>query len=236
MNPLKVLVLAIIATAFTWHPIAVKAQNKEWRQMHQGNRAFRTGQYNSAAVSYMKALRRNPQNARALFNLADTYLAKGDVRAADSLFVLAANAEKSKTIKSMAYHNRGYIRQKAALTDREGQQQLLRQAIELYKQALRLNPKDEDTRYNLALCQKQLKESAQKNSPQNKPSQQKQKEQDKKKQPNQSQAQIQPANTEQRPDKRQTEQYLNLSRQAEKNVQQRIKNQQPRQKSLDKNW
>ena len=61
----------------------------------------------------------------------------------------------------MAFHNRGYIRQKMALADRERQQQLLRDAIEQYKQALRLNPRDNDTRYNLALCQKQLKDSQQ---------------------------------------------------------------------------
>lgn len=230
------LILAVFPF-FVLHSESMVAQNREWRQMHQGNRLFHAQQYDGAAVEYMKALNGNSQNARALFNLADAYLAKGDVRAADSLFILAADAEKNKTVKSMAFHNRGYIRQKAALTDREGQQQLLRQAIELYKQALRLNPQDNDTRYNLALCQKQLKESSQKNNPQEKPSAQKQKPQDdKNKQQNQDKAQMQPANTEQRPDKKQAERYLNLSRQAEKNVQQRVKNQQPRQKSLEKNW
>ena len=37
----------------------------------------------------------------------------------------------------------------------------LPQCIEAYKQALRNNPKDDETRYNLALAQKQLKDQQQ---------------------------------------------------------------------------
>ena len=168
-----------------------------------------------------------------MFNLADTYLAKGDAKLADSLFTQAAQHERNPQVKSMAFHNRGYIRQTAALHDQQNQQQLLRQAIEQYKQALRLNPHDNDTRYNLVLCQRQLKDSPNKNQQQQQKQQKQQ--QDKNQQQQQQQQQRQESHQNQQ-SKQQTEQYINLSRQAERDARQRVNNRQPRQKSLDKNW
>lgn len=86
-------------------------------------------------------------------------------------------------------------------------------AIDHYKQALRLNPRDNDTRYNLALCQKQLK-----NNKEDKEQQQQQNQQEK---GNENTPQKQEQNNQQKQqpnqqDKQQTEQYLNLAKQAEK--------------------
>ena len=211
------------------------AQTAEWQLMHRGNAAFRAHNYDAAATLYREALHHNPHSARALFNLGDTYLAKGDARAADSLYLEASRLEKNAQVKSMAFHNRGYIRQKMALADRERQQQLLRDAIEQYKQALRLNPRDNDTRYNLALCQKQLKDSQQ--SQQQKEKKDKQQPQPKQKQ----QQQQQQEQTQQQPqpsksDREQNERYANLAKQAEQKALQKINNRQPRQRTLNKNW
>ena len=205
------------------------AQTAEWQLMHRGNAAFRAHNYDAAATLYREALHHNPHSARALFNLGDTYLAKGDARAADSLYLEASRLEKNAQVKSMAFHNRGYIRQKMALADRERQQQLLRDAIEQYKQALRLNPRDNDTRYNLALCQKQLKDSQQS---------QQQKEKKDKQQPQQQQQQEQTQQQPQpsKPDREQNERYANLAKQAEQKALQKINNRQPRQRTLNKNW
>lgn len=211
------------------------AQTAEWQLMHRGNAAFRAHNYDAAATLYREALHHNPHSARALFNLGDTYLAKGDARAADSLYLEASRLEKNAQVKSMAFHNRGYIRQKMALADRERQQQLLRDAIEQYKQALRLNPRDNDTRYNLALCQKQLKDSQQ--------SQQKKEKKDKqqpqpqqKQQPQQQQEQTQQQSQPSKSDREQNERYANLAKQAEQKALQKINNRQPRQRTLNKNW
>ena len=206
------------------------AQTAEWQLMHRGNAAFRAHNYDAAATLYREALHHNPHSARALFNLGDTYLAKGDARAADSLYLEASRLEKNAQVKSMAFHNRGYIRQKMALSDRERQQQLLRDAIEQYKQALRLNPRDNDTRYNLALCQKQLKDSQQSQQQKEKDKQQQQKQQQQ--QQEQTQQQPQPSKS----DREQNERYANLAKQAEQKALQKINNRQPRQRTLNKNW
>lgn len=211
------------------------AQTAEWQLMHRGNAAFRARNYDAAATLYREALHHNPHSARALFNLGDTYLAKGDARAADSLYLEASRLEKNAQVKSMAFHNRGYIRQKMALADRERQQQLLRDAIEQYKQALRLNPRDNDTRYNLALCQKQLKDSQQsQQQKEKKDKQQPQQQQKQQQQQQQEQTQQQPQPS--KSDREQNERYANLAKQAEQKALQKINNRQPRQRTLNKNW
>ena len=226
---LKVWCLLAMATG------TATAQTAEWQLMHRGNAAFRAHNYDAAATLYREALHHNPHSARALFNLGDTYLAKGDARAADSLYLEASRLEKNAQVKSMAYHNRGYIRQKMALADRERQQQLLRDAIEQYKQALRLNPRDNDTRYNLALCQKQLKDSQQsQQQKEKKDKQQPQQQQKQKQQQQQEQTQQQPQPS--KSDREQNERYANLAKQAEQKALQKINNRQPRQRTLNKNW
>lgn len=227
----------IFFCTFLSFPALLYAQSKEYKLIHKGNMEFRAKHYDKAATIYMQALKTNPNNARALFNLADTYLAKGDPKAADSLYNKVTQIEKNSQIKSMAWHNRGYICQTEALHNQEQQQQLLRQAIDYYKQALRLNPNDNDTRYNLVLCQHQLKNDKNNQSQQNQQQKQqqqkkneqnqKEKQQDKQEQQNQQQKQQQ---------QQQTERYINLARQAEQRALQKLKGQQPRQKSLDKNW
>ena len=196
------------------------AQTQQWKLMHQGNRAFRNNKFDDAADYYRAALKTNPKDARAHFNLGDTYLAKGDMKAAMAEYYSVVSLEKNAVVKGMAFHNRGYIYQKQAGTNAKEKQQLLRKAIEEYKNALRLRPNDDGTRYNLALCQKQLRDE------QNKKDQ---------KQDDQKSPQQQQDNKQEQKDPA-TEQYLNLSRQAEKRALEKIKNGQPVHRGLDKNW
>lgn len=217
--------------------IQLLAQTKTYQLVHQGNRTFRKGDYKAAQSFYFKAQQGKDASARTTFNLGNTYLAQGDPHTADSLFAKAAQSERNPIVRSMAHHNRGYICQRAALENQQQQQQLLRQAIEHYKQALRLNPRDNDTRYNLALCQKQLKDNQDQQKNQQKQQQQQQKQQEQKQQQQQQQQNKdneQNKQTEQ--ERQQMEQYLNLARQAEQRTLQRLKKQQSRQRALRKNW
>lgn len=216
-----------------------QSQNTIYRYTHMGNQRFHRNQTDAATTYYLKVLGKDASNSRAMFNLANVYLTKGNVQAADSLYNRVTQLERNPQMRAMAWHNRGYISQTAALHSREQQQQLLRQAIEHYKQSLRLNPHSELTRYNLALCQKQLKNNPQSQQRQ----QQKQKQQQKNQQKNQQksnndqqQQQQQNQKKQQQQDRQQTEQYMNLARQAERRALERLKKQQPRQRSLEKNW
>ena len=214
--------LLLLLTAGVVDTSHCMAQNKIYRYTHMGNKQFLNENAEEAATFYRKVLQKSPNNSRAMFNLADTYLTKGDVKAADSLYNRVTQLEKNPQIRSMAWHNRGYISQTAALQNKEQEQNMLRQAIEHYKQALRLNPHDNRTRYNLALCQKQLK---------NNPNKQNNKDKQQNKQQQQEQQKQQSPQ-----DKQQMQQYMNLAKQAEKRALEKLKQHQPRQRSLQKNW
>ena len=213
------------------------AQTPEWINLHKGNSAFKAGDMSTAEKAYRQALKANPHSARAAFNLGDVYLNKKDAQNALKFYERAAKQEKSKLVRAMAYHNMGYIHHVAKEYDR---------AINYYKDALRNNPKDDDTRYNLVLCQQQKRQQDQQK--QNKNANDKQQQQDKQgkndKNSPESNQQQRPNDRKERPEQQQSgiskenaEQLLNLSRQNEQQTRRKIDHaQQPRVKQLDKNW
>lgn len=205
--------------------------------VRQGNKQFRAGNYAEAEVSYRKAVEKNPQNAQALYNLGNALLGQRKDSAAVSQFEQAAKLETNPIRKSQAFHNIGVVCQ--------GQKQFA-QAIEAYKESLRNNPADDETRYNLELCKRQQKQQQDQQNQQNKDNkdnkdqknkkdQQKQ-DQDKKDQQKQDQQQQQ--QNKQQMSKENAEQMLNAAIQEEKQTQERMKKaqQQPNRRSLQKNW
>ena len=119
-------------------------------------------------------------------------------------------------------------------------------AVEAYKESLRNNPKDDETRYNLALAQKQLQDQQQnqdQNQDQDKQDQQKeqdkQQDQQKDQQQNQDQQQqpSQPEKKDNEMSKENAEQLLNSVMQDEKDVQDKVRKQQVLQGGrLEKDW
>lgn len=210
------------------------AQTREWKLMHQGNRHFNKGDYTSAEKYYREALKADPRNTRATFNLGDTYLAQNNPQEAMKMYADAAKSEPNSVIRAMAFHNMGYIHHK---------NKQYAEAIKYYKEALRNNPHDEDTRYNLALCQRQLKDDR---SKQDKQSDQKnpsagndeQQQDNKQNQPQKNQPNPQEEQNGSGMSDSNAEQLLNLSRQAEQDTRDKLNRQPlaPRKKSLRKNW
>lgn len=207
-----ILVILLSLPAFT-----VSAQSEEWKLIHKGNRLFHDKQYNAAGKLFEKSLKINPNNARASYNLGNVRTAQNNPEEALKLYQAAAEHEKSPLVRSMAYHNRGYIHQRLAGASSSGEekQNNLKAAIAEYKRALRENPALEASRYNLALCQKQLKENKDRQNRQ----QQQQQQQDKQQQ-------------QEKPD---NQPLINYARQAEKRTRDKL-NARPRQRALDKNW
>ena len=202
--------------------------------VQQGNKQFRAGDYANAEVSYRKALEKNDRNPQALYNLGNALMAQNKDSAAVVEFEKSAKVESNSLRKSMAYHNMGVICQR---------HQMYGEAIDAYKQSLRLNPHDDETRYNLALCKRQ-----QKQQDQNKDNQQQQntddKGQDKKdeqkqdEQKQQDQQKQEQQKQEPKMSKENAEQLLNAAMQQEKQTQDRMKKaqQQPQRRNIEKNW
>lgn len=226
-------IITLILFFLTLYP--AMGQTTEWKLTTQGNRAFQRKDYSQAEINYMNVLKNNPKNVAALFNLGNVQLAKGNAQAAFDFFQQCQNASQDKSLAALALHNQGYIYQATAMssTKEDERQRALREAINYYKQSLRINPSDHNTRYNLALCQKLLKEIPSNNQQ----SQQSPEPQsaDQQEQPNEQQEQQE---QQQNSNDKQTQQLLNLAKQAEKRAKEKVdkamRNRRP--KNLEKNW
>ena len=205
------------------------------RHVKQGNKQFQKRDFNEAETSYRKALEKNKENPQALYNLGNALLAQGQDTTAIKFFEQAAKVEKNPLRQSQSFHNLGTILQG---------RRMFGEAIEQYKQALRLNPNDDDARYNLVLCKHQLENqpnNQQQGDNKNQDGQKEKQEQEQQQQQQQKQQQQeQQKQQEQKPEmsKENAEQLLNAAMQQEKQTQKRMKEaqKQPQRRQVEKNW
>ena len=217
-----VLLLLFAATA------AVAQTDRQY--VTSGNKLFRNGQFDQAEVAYRKAIEKNPRNPQAHYNLGNALMAQKKDSAAVQSLQKSTELETSKIRKAMAFHNMGVVCQ---------QHKMYGEAIEAYKSALRLNPKDDATRYNLELCKRQQKnQQNQKNQNQQDKDNKDKNGKDKKNDKQKNDKQDQNKKKENKMSKENAEQMLNAAMQQEKSTQQRIKKamQRPRSAKLDKEW
>ena len=213
--------------------IATANAQADRQHIRQGNKLYRQEKYDKAEVEYQKALAANQRNPQAIYNLGCAMMMQQKDSAAIVQFENAGKLETDKRRKSMAFHNMGWICQK---------HQMYAEAIEAYKESLRNNPDDNETRYNLALCQRQQKKNQQNQGGGGKDDKKQDDEQDKKDKKDQNQQQDQQKQQQPPPkdqmSKENAEQLLNAAMQEEKQTQERMKKaqQQPQKRRLEKNW
>lgn len=194
-----------------------------------GNRHFHQQNFVKAEAEYRKSLSVNPENPQALYNLGCALMMQKKDSAAVQQFEKAARVEKARMRKAKIYHNIGYVCQS---------NKLYGDAIKAYKESLRNNPSDDETRYNLALCKRLEKKNQNKNKKNQQNKDKEKKKEDNKKDQNQNKNEQQKQNSQERMSKDNAEQLLNAAMQNEQQTQRRIKEAMRRQKSkkLDKNW
>ena len=226
----RLILLLFISLTSYLSPLTTNAQSD--RQMiRQGNKLYRKGNVAEAEVSYRKAVERNERNAQANYNLGNALMGQRKDSLAITQLEKAAKLETNPLRRAQAYHNMGVICQ---------QHRMFGEAIEAYKEALRNNPTDNETRYNLALCKRQQQEQQQDQNEQNKDNKDNKDKQDQQKQEQQQKQdeQKQEQQQKQQMSKENAEQLLNAAMQEEKQTQERMKKaqQQPQKRRLEKNW
>jgi tetratricopeptide (TPR) repeat protein len=221
---------------------------KDAEHIYDGNNMYFSGKISESAAKYAKALEANPNNRKANFNLGNSLyknallikngklglppnakmtpdsLSKLILDQAAQNFAVVANSISNKDTLHQAWHNIGncYLQKKE-----------YQQAVDAYKKSLKYNPKDEETRYNLAYALKNLPKDkkgggggGQNQQQQNKKEEDKNAK-DKNAQPQQSQM-----------SKEQADQLLKALMNSEKKLQDKRKQKQedPGKHTIDKDW
>jgi tetratricopeptide (TPR) repeat protein len=137
--------------------LSINAQ-EERGLTRDGNKLFNKQKYADAEAAYKKALEKKNNFPEAIFNLGDAMYKQERYDDAIAQYELAAKTLTDPKLKAQVYHNNGNCQ----LEKKEWEK-----AVDAYKQALKLNPNDKDTRYNLAYANEKLREK-QKQDQQNK--------------------------------------------------------------------
>jgi tetratricopeptide (TPR) repeat protein len=154
----QIILTAMIITSFA---ILAPAQN-ERKFVRNGNKLFMeavkdttrldTTRFSNAETEYRKALNKKPADTKWNFNLADALYKQKRFEEAAGKFNELADKMETPEEKARALHNMG---------NSQLMQQKLDESIEAYKDALRNNPNDLDTKYNLAYAQMLKKQQEQ---------------------------------------------------------------------------
>lgn len=233
-------------------------QMTEQDYIRSGNKLYADSLFEKAEVEYRKALEIDPASTDALYNLGNALfnqINQTPAKAGESLeqYKTAAKLETDKERLAQIYHNMGVL---LYLGEQYGE------SVAAYKEAMRNNPHDDETRYNLAKAmymnrqqeqqqdqqnqeqeqeqqqeQQQQQNEQQQQEQQNKEQQQEQQNQEQQNEQQQEQETQQQQNEEQI-SKENAEQILNALMQDEKDIQEKQKKmmQQQQGKTLDKDW
>ena len=141
-------VTALLFGCFMVFAFSTYGQNEK-KVVRQGNKEFERGEYLDSEISYRSALEVNPSSFKANFNLGDALYKQDKWEDAAVTFDELANSQISDLSKAGVYHNLGnsYFKE-----------QKFEESVEAYKQALRLNPNDLETKYNLSQAQRLLQQ------------------------------------------------------------------------------
>lgn len=180
-----VLIVALVLGA----GMARAQQFPERWHVREGNSLYERQRFADAERSYRKALQKDSLSVEGAFNLGDTHYATGNFAAAEEQFRKVAERTEgvSDKQKADAYYNLG---------NAQFQQQKLQEALESYKQSLRLDPANLESKFNYVYTKELLKQQEQ----QNNQDQQQNNQQNNDQQQNQNDQQQQQDNNQQQPE------------------------------------
>jgi len=132
--------------------ISLAQEGRIINHIYKGNEESNIENYNEAETEYRKALSLAPEKTGALYNLGNAHYKDENFDEASQRFFQTQKFSNDKLEKHMAFHNMGNIFM---------QKKEYVKAVEMYKNALRNNPKDDETRYNYALAKELLEKEKQ---------------------------------------------------------------------------
>ncbi len=129
----------------------VFAQNNGRDKVLEGNKLFEEGKFDAANNAYRDAQLSNPASPLIDYNIANTLYEKKNYEEALKSYDKALKGADDASFQSEIYYNKGNCLFRL---------NKLPESILAYKDALKLNPDDEDAKYNLEFVRSKLKENA----------------------------------------------------------------------------
>lgn len=120
--------------------------------IYNGNNSYKSNNYKEAEIDYRKSLEKDPNSSIAKYNLANSLYKQGNYQEAMDKYKELSGENFSKRELSKVFHNLG----NSLLEDKK-----YNESVDAYINALKNNPKDEDTKYNLAYAQEMLRKQEQ---------------------------------------------------------------------------
>ena len=193
--------------------------------------------YESASTNYIKSNASTGNYYKSLYNQGAALYKQGKYEEASKVITkVLENTELSDKVKAKAYHNLGNSMM---------QQEKYREAIDAYKRALKANPKDMDTKYNMEYAkqklqvQQQQQQQNQDNKQQNQDQQQQQQQQNQNQNQDKNQQQQKQQSASESKDNQDTKRKLDALQMNERKTQEkanRLENQQARPAKQEKDW
>lgn len=200
--------------------LAVAQENPAANDLiEKGNKLYEDGNYGEAEMTYREGQAQGADAFISGFNLGDALFKQERYEEAAAAFQSLPNLTDDKEKKASAFHNLGNSFLKA---------QKFQESVDAYKQSLRNNPKDLETKYNLAYAKRMLQEQ-QEQEQQNQDNQENQDKQDQK----QDQQQQQDQSKEEKKDDEQ-KQDQQQQQQDQKQEEQKQEQQQPQENKISK--
>ena len=198
-----------LATTLLMVSFSTYAQTEK-TEIKAGNDAYKKSNFPVAEQSYNNALKKNPANATAQFNLGNALYKADKKEAAIAAYEKSITQLKKPIEKSNAWYNKGVVEQN---------DQKLPECIASYKEALKLDPANEDARQNLQKALQQQKKEEEKKKEEKK----KENEKDNDNQNKQNQQQQEPKPQQSKLTKKEAEEKLKALLQQEKNLQNKLR-------------
>ena len=220
----------------------VMGQKAERERIREGNKLYNAEKYTESEIAYRKSIEVNPRSFEGAYDLGNAlYKQQKYPEAAEQYRLVASQGERLLSENpanvdrlAQVFHNLGNI-------SMQGKDYA--KSIEAYKQSLRLNPTDNETRYNLALAQKLLEnqenqedeqEQQQDQQEQQQDQQQNDQNQDQQQPPEQQEEQQQEQPPQSNISRENAQQILDAFLQDEKDTQEKVKQQQEKQRERRK--
>ncbi|HNR49272.1 MAG TPA: tetratricopeptide repeat protein [Bacteroidia bacterium] len=190
-------------------PFMGMAQNEK-SLVRKGNRDYKKGDFSEAELQYRKSIEKNNKTQEGKFNLGDALYKQGKYDEAAGTFQNLSNEKPDKDLKAKSFYNQGNALLKA---------EKYQESANAYKESLKINPNDEDARYNYVYALSKLRQQQQ----------QQQQQQDKNKKDNKDKNKDQQKNQDKKDDKKNDKnQQQNQNQQQKDQKDQKEQAQQPK--------